>query len=394
MTENLELARPIRRHRRGQRLFWIFAALALLAVGSGWVAARYFPASDPPSYRTAVVEQGDLEATVTALGSVKPKIYVDVGTQVSGQLRRVHVKVGDRVERGALLAEIDPTVYETRVSTGRANLNSLRAQLLQQEAELALARQRAERYRRLVRTEAVSQETVEELDLQVQIAEARAASIRAQIEAAESSLAGDVANLGYTRIYAPITGTVVDESAVEGQTVNASQAAPVILRIADLDTMTIWAKVAEADVVRLEPGLPVRFNTLGRPEQRWHSTVRQILPTPDVVNDVVLYNVLVDIANPGHRLMTDMTVQVFFVLGEERGVPLVPVAALEAGSASGVYRAQVLTAGGPEPRTVRVGLMNRSAAQVLDGLDVGERVILRPERAAADARRPPPRPRL
>lgn len=354
---------------------WPWVLTLLLIVGVGLVGYALRPGEAPAEYRTATVEIGSVEHTVTALGRLKPRDYVDVGTQVSGQLKRVHVEIGDRVEAGQLLAEIDPTVYETRVRNDRANLDNLRAQLKQQQAELVLSRRQLERNQRLLEASAVSRGTVEENEAAVAVNEARINATRAQIKAAEAALEGDLANLSYTRIHAPMAGTVVAESAVEGQTVNASQSAPVIVRVADLDTMTVWAQVAEADVVKVKPGLPVYFTTLGMPDRKWRGEVRQLLPTPEVVNDVVLYNVLIDVDNHDGLLMTEMTVQVFFLLGEARDVTTVPTAALS--PAGRGYRAQVLTARGvPEERQVQVGVTSRTRAEVIEGLAVGEQVIL------------------
>ncbi len=186
-----------------------------------------------------------------------------------------------------------------------------------------------------------------------------------------------MANLGYTRIYAPMAGTVVSQTTLEGQTVNANQAAPVIVRVADLDTMTVWAQVAEADITRIKAGMPAYFTTLGNAERRWKGTVRQVMPTPETVNDVVLYNVLVDVDNRQQALMTDMTVQVFFVLEEARNALLVPLAALrpEPGKDPSLYRARVVTPDGVAARTVKVGVTNRTTAAVVAGLNVGDKVV-------------------
>lgn len=327
-------------------------------------------------FRAVEVVQGDLERTVTALGSLRPKEYVDVGTQVSGQLRAVHVAIGDRVEAGDLLAEIDPTVYEIRLRTTQANLAQLQAQRRQQEAEYQLAQARLARNERLLAQSAVSRETVDESRAAAAVAAARIAAIDAQIDAAQSTLAGDRANLGYTRIYAPMAGTVVDESAVTGQTVNASQSAPTIVRLANLDTMTVWAQVAEADVTRLRPGMPAYFTTLGLPERRWEAEIRQILPTPEIVNDVVLYNVLLDVDNRSRKLMPEMTVHVFFLLDAARDVPVLPAAALQRDSEGG-ERVRVVGADGRSQwRRVEVGLRTRTHVEITAGLEVGDRVLL------------------
>jgi macrolide-specific efflux system membrane fusion protein len=147
------------------------------------------------------------------------------------------------------------------------------------------------------------------------------------------------------------------------------------VRIANLGVMTLNAEVAEADVGKLKPGMPVYFTTLGQNDRRWKSTIRQVLPTPTVTNNVVLYTVLVDIDNPDGQLMTQMTAQVFFVQGEASALPLVPLSALQP-QGKDKYQVQVDKGGSLETRTVTVALANRSQAAISSGLKAGEKVIL------------------
>lgn len=357
---------------------WLALALiAALAAAGSLVYSRLAGPQVAP-FATVTVQRGTIEKTVTALGALKPKESVDVGTQVSGQLKQLLVRIGDAVQQGQLLAEIDPAVYETQVSTDKADLANLKAQLDEQQANLALARTQLARNRSLYKSKAVSRDALDTLTTAVKVGAAKVASFQAQIDSAQAKLAGDVAKLGYTKIYAPMSGTVVSEPAVVGQTLNANQTAPTILTIAALDTMTVWAQVAEADVPRLKVGMPVYFTTLGQPGRRWQATIQQVLPTPEIVNDVVLYDVLIDVANPDRALMTSMTAQVFFVLGQARDVPTVPATALKhpAGMAADTARALVLTHDGPQGRTVHTGLASRTAVQIVSGLSVGERVIV------------------
>lgn len=373
----IDVPQPAPARRRRRRLVWGGLVLLVLAA-TGLLAWREWQAAAAPDVRTVAVVRGDIEKAVTALGSLQPKEYVDVGAQVSGQLKQVHVEIGDRVQKGDLLAEIDPTVFETRVRTDKANLENLKAQLAQQQAELALARKQLKRNQALFKATAISQDTLQTSETQVEVGEAAAAALAAQIDAAQATYDGDVANLGYTKIYAPMSGTVVSQSALEGQTLNANQTAPTILRIADLQTMTVKAEVAEADVVRIATGMPVYFTTLGLPDRRWEAIVRQVLPTPEIVNDVVLYGVLIDVGNVDGVLMTDMTAQVFFVLGRAKDVPLLPMAALAgrpAGS-GGEYEVRVLADGGISRRAVKLGLTDRTAAEIVSGLEVGDRVVI------------------
>jgi len=385
------------------------AALAALAVvlavaggyfaWSGWLA----PAESAAQYATAVAQRGDFEDVVTATGTLQPRDFVDVGTQVSGQLRKLHVEIGSKVKQGDLLAEIDPTVFRARVDADQAQLANLRAQLADREAQRVLAAQQFERQQGLMRENATSDEAVQTAAAGLQSATAQIEALRAQIRQVESQLRGNEANLGYTKIYAPMAGTVVSQTAKQGQTLNANQQAPIILRIADLSTMTVQTQVSEADVSKLRLGMDVYFTTLGSEGRRYYGKLRQINPTPQIVNNVVLYDALFDVLNPAGELMTQMTAQVFFVLASAKDALLVPVSALEPVPGAGERRrsqgggAGRPSAAGLDPRArfagkearvrvvdaqgkladriVRVGTLNRVSAEIVSGLQPGERVV-------------------
>jgi macrolide-specific efflux system membrane fusion protein len=325
---------------------------------------------------------------VTALGTLQPLQYVDVGAQVSGQLRRIHVEIGDQVQEGDLLAEIDPRIYQARVEADRATLAGLRAQLAERQAQRTLAERQYERQKGLLQANATSREEYESAEAALEVAGAQIAALKAQITHAESTLEGDETNLSYTTIFAPMSGTVVSLEARQGQTLNSSQQTPVILRIADIETMTVRTQVSEADVNRLAPGMPVYFNTLGQPERRWSGTLRQVLPTPEVVNNVVLYNALFDVPNPDQVLMSQMTAQVFFVLARADDALLVPMAALGPLRDNGAGTVRVVGRDGKvEERAVTVGVRHRISAEVRSGLSEGERVVVGPWPPASTAAR-------
>ena len=364
-----------------RRLAWLLPVLLLLVAAAGWYIWSV-NANRAPLFSTAEVERGDVEDSITALGTLEPLNYVDVGTQVSGQLSILHVELGDQVEEGQLLAQIDPTIYLARVEATRAQLANLRAQLADREAQQTLARLQAERQRNLIRLDATSQEQVESAEATLRSASAQIDAIKAQIRQAESALKGEEADLNYTRIYAPMSGTVVQQLANQGQTLNANQTAPIIVQIADLSTMTVRTQVSEADIAQLEVGMPAYFSTLGQPQRRWEGTLRQILPTPEVLNNVVLFNALFDVPNPDRNLLPKMSAQVFFVRAAAEDVLTIPVAALQqAGSAAApgeraTLQVQVLDAKGePQLRDIRVGTRNRVSAEVLEGLQEGEQVV-------------------
>ena len=338
------------------------AALALavaLALGGGgylgWNAWNDTSASQR-QYTIAVVQRGDLEDAVTATGILQPRDYVDVGTQVSGQLKKLHVEIGSTVKAGQLLAEIDPTVYLSRVDADRAQLRTQQAQLADKQAQLALAEQQHQRQANLMRENATTQDALETAEAALRSAKAQIGVLKAQIEQTRSTLRGDEANLNYTKIYAPMSGTVVSQSAKQGQTLNANQSAPIVVRIADLSTMTVQSQVSEADVSKLSVGQDVYFTTLGNQTKRWTGKLRQINPTPEVVNNVVLYNALFDVENPDRALMTQMTAQVFFVTAQAKDAVLVPVSALRpVGAASDGVRACGSAAGATQAAGARSG---------------------------------------
>ena len=426
--------------RKIARVMLVSAAAIALVGGSyyGWSAWKANGNAEG-RYTTAVVQRGDVEDTVTATGILQPRDYVDVGTQVSGQLRTLHVAIGVRVEKGKLLAEIDPTVYKTRVDADRAQINTLAAQLSDREAQLALAEQQHQRQVNMMREQATTQEALQGAEAALKSARAQINVLKSQIEQTRSSLRGNEANLGYTKIYAPMAGTVVSINAKQGQTLNANQQAPIILRIADLSTMTVQSQVSEADVSRLRVGMDVYFTTLGSQSKRWSGKLRQVNPTPEIVNNVVLYNALFDVENHDGALMTQMTAQIFFVAAQAKNAVQVPVAALRpAGGRSeareprrpaeattqgpatkggarrsgqpgadrsrytgGRAMVQVMNdTGGIEDREVRVGVVSRVSAEILSGLEPGEKVVTgsatpapqsRPRTATANAPRMQPR---
>jgi macrolide-specific efflux system membrane fusion protein len=376
---------PIERRAKGTRR-WVkifFALMLLLALGfGGYHLHSKKGAGEEKKYTVAKVETGDIEEVVTAHGKLEPKEYVDVGVQVSGQIKKIFVELGDVVKKGDPIAEIDPKIYESKVEADEARIKTLEAQLQQQEAQVKLAELQFNRSKQLIENKAVSRDVYESAETALVVAQAQKTAIDAQLEEARSTLDGDKANLGYTKIFAPIDGTIVIVDAKEGQTLNAAQSAPRVVQIAKLDILTARAQVAEADIMRITPGAEVYFTTLGGQGRRWKGTVRQVLPSPEVVNEVVLYNVLLDVDNADRALMTGMSAQMFFVMGRVDQKPLVPIAALgrrlaKDDTADGkAYRVLKVVRGKNTEATVRVGLMNRVMAEVKDGLAPGDEVAI------------------
>lgn len=229
----------------------------------------------PEDVRLAEVTEGTIEELVTAQGKLEPRTFVDIGTQVTGQLKKIYFDYGAVVKAGDLLAEIDPRIYQARVDADLASIKNLEAQKKEQEANLVLAKQRYSREKQLLTYNATSTQVLQEVTATLAVTEAKIQALAAQIEQIQSTLSGDQTNLGFTKIHASMSGVVVDIVAKEGQTLNANQMTPMILKLADLDTMTVRVQVAEADIPRLTPTMSVYFSPIGMLDQKWQSTIRQ-----------------------------------------------------------------------------------------------------------------------
>jgi len=363
------------RTRRPVRWLWLAACVAVAGAIGWYRLAGVAPRSE---FLTARVLRGSIENTVLAAGTLQPYAYVDVGAQTSGQLKSLHVQLGDKVKKGQLLAEIDPLISASKVAEATATLANLQAQWEGKKAQFELARLQKSRSDDLLRQGAQATSDSEIAQSNYKLAHSALQALEAQIKQARAELETAQVNLGYTRIIAPMDGEVISISALEGQTLNASQQAPTILRIAQLDPMTVWALVPEADVSRLTAGQDVYFTILGRGERRWHGRLRQILPSPQVVGNVVFYNALFEVPNPQRELKVQMTAQVFFVLAQAQDALYVPRSALgktHSGRA-GAHTVRVLGDHGRiETRKVEVGITNAISAQILSGLSEGDTVI-------------------
>lgn len=303
--------------------------IAFVLIGAvAIIATVLMQREEKPQFNTSTVERGDIENLVTATGTLQPRDYVDVGAQVSGQLKVLHVDVGSEVKEGDLLAEIDATVYAANVDGTRAQLASQQAQLRDRESQLKLAEITYRRQVNLHKEDATTRESLESAEASLTSVNAQIDVLKAQIKQTESNLRAQEANLNYANIYAPMSGTVVSLTSRQGQTLNANQQAPTIMTIADLSTMTVQTQVSEADISKLKTGMAVYFTTLGSQGRRWYSTLDRIQPTPEVLNNVVLYNALFDVPNDERVLMKQMTTQVFFITSQARNALTVPVAAL------------------------------------------------------------------
>lgn len=360
----------------------------MLTVAAGLIIYTVQAPADAPQYLTATAERSDIENAVLATGLLEGVKQVDVGAQVSGQLKSLKVKVGDKVKKGQWLAEIDPLILQNTLRKAEVDEENLQAQRRATAAQLKETKSVYERYRGLQEDESVSRQDFETAESNYEVQRANLMSLDAQIKSAHIQIDTAKINLAYTRIVAPIDGDVVGIVTQEGQTVIASQLAPVLLKLADLDTMTVKAQVSEADVIHTSPGQQVYFTILGEADKRYYAKLRGTEPAPQNFletqtagtpkqNTAVFYNALFDVPNPDHRLRIAMTAQVRIVLDTAKAALTVPVAALGPRNADGSFPVRVLDAKGKaNTRQVKTGINNNVKVQILDGLAEGDKVVI------------------
>ncbi|SDH22801.1 efflux RND transporter periplasmic adaptor subunit [Roseospirillum parvum] len=385
-----------------RRLAVVIVVGSGLALGGAWLGRGLFAPEPVAPPASAVAGLGTIEDTVLANGTLKASRLVSVGAQVSGQIETLAVALGDQVEAGQLIAGIESESQENALRDAEAELAYIKAQRQSKVATLKQARLAFERQQRLLAQDATPREDYEAAEATLATTQADIAALDAQIAQAVIAVDRARTDLGYTRIVAPMAGTVVAVVVEAGQTVNANQTTPTIVKIARLDPMTVEAEISEADVVRVRPGLEAYFTILGDPDTRYPATLRAIEPAPTSIegdddastdDSAIYYNGLLDVANPDHRLRIDMTAQVSIVLARAEAAVLVPASALL--HDGGQPLVKVLGADGSiAARSVEVGINTNIRAQITDGLSPGERVVLSPAEVAETdrRRRGPPSP--
>jgi len=361
----------------------------------GLIAMRHLLASHSPQEPlTAVARIGRLEETVLASGTIAPARLVSVGAQASGRILALHVALGDEVHKGELIAVIDPSTEKNALATAQASLEQIQAQHASRVIGLHQAELAFKRAQITFPQEASSQADYETAEATYEGAVKDVAALEAQIRGAVITVDTARVNLGFTKIAAPIDGTVVAIVTPEGQTVNAVQAAPTIVKLADLSIMTIRAQISEADVTRVQAGQKVYFTTLGGRNHRYQATLRALEPAPESLaaetpagagggasgasqSAAVYYNGLFDVPNPDRTLRPSMTAEVHIVLKSADDALVIPSGAVGAPLPDGRRTVRVLgTDGHVANREIRVGIDNHVDAQVVSGLQPGERVVL------------------
>jgi len=297
-----------------KRVVIAVAVLAAVAVAVA-VVKRKDDTVPPSQYRSTVVDRGAINQTVTATGTINPVALINVGSQVSGTVAELNADFNDRVKKGQVLLKLEPTIFNAQVRQAEANIASARA-------SLRLAQATFERNEQLVAQNFLSGLALDQSKREMQVAQANLTLAQAQHDRARADLNNSV-------IRSPIDGVVIKRTIDLGQTVAASFNTPNLFQIAqDLTKMQIDTSVSEADVGQLKDGLPARFVVDAYPDREFAATMRQFRLAPNVVQNVVTYNVVLDVDNVDELLKPGMTAQVRLVVANRPDVLRIPTTAL------------------------------------------------------------------
>jgi HlyD family secretion protein len=298
----------------------VLVILAILAFGRK---------GDGPEFRTDPVTRGDIQQTVTATGTVNAVTNVQVGTQVSGTIKTLYVDFNSRVKKGQLIAQIDPSTFESQVQQAQANLLSAQANLEKARTALANDKKTFDRNKELFSKNLISQSDLDTAETNYQTDKAQVDLTKAQIEQAKASLDYAKQNLAYTKIVSPVDGVVISRNVDVGQTVAASFQTPTLFTIAqDLTKMQIDTNVAESDIGVVKVGQDVEFNVDAYPDTTFHGKVWQIRQAPITVQNVVTYDVVIQVNNRDLKLMPGMTANVTIIITTRHDVLRVTNAAM------------------------------------------------------------------
>jgi len=379
---------------------WRLQALAVLILvlvagaGSWWMLGRGVRVQ----YTTTPATRGSVVRAVTATGTVNPVLTIIVGTYVSGVLQELYCDYNTEVKQGQLCAKIDPRLYQATVDQDRANLAVAKAQLLKDQASLAYARLNRDRNAALAKRGVVSQDTADNAESTYAQAAAQVELDKATIQQREAALANSEVNLGYTNIISPVDGTVVSRNITVGQTVAASFQTPTLFLIAtDLGKMEVDTNVSESDIGGIREGNAAKFTVDAFPDHPFNGVVAQVRQSPQTVQNVVTFDVVVTVDNPDRLLKPGMTATTKIVTARRDNVLRVPNQALRyapggmegagappSAGAPGEARVWVLRDGRPVGLPVKLGLDDDNFTEITAGnLSADDRLILSEQRSGA-----------
>ena len=371
----------------------LVALLALALAGGGyyyWNSQK--SAGEKIHYLTETVKRGNIRKTVNATGEVDAVQLVTVGAQASGKIIELHAVIGQQVKKGDLIAQIDPVTQQNDLDIARARLSTYQAQLESRKVALKIAQTKYDREKKLKKTDATSRAALE--DAENALAAARASLKEMESQVLQQQIQVDTAetNLGYTKIVAPLDGTIVSVPVKEGQTVNANQTTPTIAQIADLTDMEIKIEVSEGDIPFIKEGMRLRYTLLSDPDTTYKAKISSIDPGDTVLSNAtgnsvssasssassasaVYYYAKARVPNPDGILRLAMTTQNVIEIDFAKDVLLLPSLVIQSDGRGG-HTVNVLTADNKvEKRKVETGINNNVMTEIRSGLKEGEKVV-------------------
>lgn len=361
--------------------------LLIIALLAYWITQK----KNSVTYMTEKARIGSIRHAVEATGEISAVNLVTVGAQVGGQIKKLHVVLGQEVKQGQMIAEIDSTTQENLLRTDKLRLESYKSQLAARKTALEVAKRAYERERKLIRTDATSKENLDNARDAYAIAKANVDETTSLIKQTLLAINTDETNLGYTKIRAPLDGTVVSVPVEEGQTVNANQTTPTIIKIANLNDMEIDIQISEGDITKVKQGMPVDYTILSEPNTVFHATLDSIDPGLTTLSDgsydksssssssssstsAVYYYGKSFVNNPDGKLRIGMMTQCTILVANAENVLLVPSIAIN--SNGGKHTIRILKNNDQvEKREIKIGITDGVYTEVLSGVSEGEEVI-------------------
>jgi len=378
-----------------KKVFKWVAALVILA-GLGWYGYQKMQPKNEATFITEEVKRGKIAQTVSATGEIAATNLVDVGAQVSGQIKKMHVKIGDVVKEGDLIAEIDNVTQVNEVNTRKAQLQTYQAQLESAQVALKIAQRKYSRYKSLASADAVSKEEFEATEDSLATNRAKIKELQSSIRQTQIAINTAEKDLGYTRITAPSAGTVVSLVVEQGQTINSSQTSPTVVQIADLTSMTNKMQIAEGDATKVKAGQTVNFTILSEPDAPISAKLDSIDPglttmsqgsyskSTDTTSNAIYYYARATVPNPDGKLAIGMTTQNTVEIASVDNVLMVPTVAIK--TKDGKKFVRVLGANNQAvDREIQTGLKDSMNTEVKSGLNEGEKVVMSEMGAAEKA---------
>ncbi len=367
--------------RENKKIFF-YGAVIILGI---WLGTKFFGNDDNITYITEKVLRQNIQKVVNAAGEVRAIQLVTVGAQVSGKIETLYVTVGQVVKKGDLIAEIDSTTQQNEVDINKAKLNSYEAQLAAAKVSLKIAEKKYKRTQALRKQNAASAEDLEDAEDAYETAKSKVTELDSTIKETEISLSTAETNLGYTKITAPLDGTIVSVPVKQGQTINAAMDTPTIVQIADLSQMEILIEISEGDISNIKPGVKVTYSILGDLNNIYETTLKSIDPGltlltnneyTEVVgsDEAIYYYGRLVVPNDRGVLRIGMTTQNVIYEDSAEDVLTVPATAIK-NEGQGKF-VEILTKNGVEKRSVVTGVSDGLNIEVKSGVKEGEEAVL------------------